>query len=170
VHFGMPHPMHQLPRARPDEAANVFPIWRRSWNRKPSGSPASATHSGQRTDRWKLFCRNAAPFGALKIKSSGSLGGNSARCSGAAIASARPLFCRFGPDLSGLQVRQGAQPTCVGHCVPVSVVVEVGEDASTCPIHRGPPPGLCLSNKCRGRLVAPRPTAPNGDLTSMVNT
>ena len=81
------------------------------------------------TDRWKLFHRNAAPFGALKIKSPGSLGGNSAGCSGAAIANARPLFCRFGPDLSGLRVRQGAQPTCVGHRVPVSVVVEVDEDA-----------------------------------------
>ena len=44
-----------------DEAANVLPVWRRSWNRKPSGSPASATHSGQRADRWKLFRRNAAP-------------------------------------------------------------------------------------------------------------
>ena len=41
----------------PDEAANVLPMWRRSWNRKPSGSPASATHSGQRADRWKLFRR-----------------------------------------------------------------------------------------------------------------
>jgi hypothetical protein len=32
-----------------------------------------------------------ATFGALKIKSSGSLGGNSARCSAATIANARPL-------------------------------------------------------------------------------
>ena len=70
----------------------MLPVWRRSWNRKPSASPASATHSAQRADRWKLFRRNAAPFGALKIKSSGSLGGNSARCSGAAIANARPLY------------------------------------------------------------------------------
>jgi hypothetical protein len=56
-------------------------VCRRSWNRKPSGSPASATHSAQRADRWKLFRRNAAPFGPLKIRSSGSLVGNSARCS-----------------------------------------------------------------------------------------
>jgi hypothetical protein len=30
--------------------------------------------------RWKLFRRNAAPFGPLKIRSSGSLRGNSAMC------------------------------------------------------------------------------------------
>jgi hypothetical protein len=42
----MPDPMQQLLCARPYEAANVFPMWR-AWNRKPSGSPASATHSGQ---------------------------------------------------------------------------------------------------------------------------
>jgi hypothetical protein len=47
-------------------------VCRRSWNRKPSGSPASATHSAQRADRWTLFRRNAAPFGPLKISSSGS--------------------------------------------------------------------------------------------------
>ena len=57
----------------------MFPVWRRSWNRKSSGSPASATHFAQRTDRWKLFRRNAAPIGPLKIRFSGSLGGNSAR-------------------------------------------------------------------------------------------
>jgi hypothetical protein len=73
--------MHQLRVLAPEEAANVFPVWRRSWNRKPSGSPASATHFAQRTDRWKLIRRNAAPIGPLKIRFSGSLGGNSARCS-----------------------------------------------------------------------------------------
>jgi integrase len=72
----------------PDEAANVLPVWRRSWNRKPSGSPASATHSAQRTDRWKLFRRNAAPFGRLKISSSGSVDGNLARCSRTTATSA----------------------------------------------------------------------------------
>jgi hypothetical protein len=46
----------------PDEAANVLPVWRRSWNRKPSGSPASATHSAQRTDRWKLFLSQRGPL------------------------------------------------------------------------------------------------------------
>jgi hypothetical protein len=39
------------------------------------------------------------------------------------------LCCRFGPDLSGLGARQSAQPTCVGHRVTVSVLIEVGEDA-----------------------------------------
>jgi|SRR4029450_5710554 hypothetical protein len=37
--------------------------------------------------------------------------------------------CRSGADLSDLRVRQGAQPTSVGHGAPVSVVVEVSENA-----------------------------------------
>jgi hypothetical protein len=57
----------------PDEAANVFPMWRRSWNRKPSASPASATDSGQRGDQWKLFRRR--PIGAVKIKPPDRSGG-----------------------------------------------------------------------------------------------
>jgi hypothetical protein len=113
-------------------------MWRRSWNQKPSGSPASVTHSGNALIKGSCF---AAPFGAFKIKSSGSLDGNSARCSGAAIANARPLFGRFGPDPSGLRVRQGAQPTCIGHRVPVSVVIEVGENAKLLSVPLADPVG-----------------------------
>ena len=48
AHTRVPHPMHQLRMLAPDEAANVLPVWRRSWNRKPRGESASATHSAQR--------------------------------------------------------------------------------------------------------------------------
>jgi hypothetical protein len=53
--YRVPHPMISSRVLAPDEAANVFPVWRRSWNRRPSGSPASATHSGQRADRCDLL-------------------------------------------------------------------------------------------------------------------
>jgi hypothetical protein len=83
----------------PDEAAHAFTMWRRSWNQSPQTvRPRPRIRANALVDG-SCF---AAPFGALKIKSSGSLGGNAARCSGAAIANARPLFYRFGPDLSGL--------------------------------------------------------------------
>jgi hypothetical protein len=47
--------------------------------------------------------------------------------------------------------------------------------ASTRPIHRERRQAAALSNRCRGRLVAPRPMAPNGErpwstLTGRVNT
>jgi hypothetical protein len=33
--YRVPHPMISSRVLAPDEAANVFPVWRRSWNRRP---------------------------------------------------------------------------------------------------------------------------------------
>jgi hypothetical protein len=106
----------------------------------------------------------AAPFGALKIKSSGSLGGNSAS---ALVQRLRTpgLSCRFGPDLSGLRVRQGAQPTCVGHRVPVSVVVEVSEDAKVLSVPLadavGPPIQIGVAVRASVEVIMVRAVEPH---------
>jgi hypothetical protein len=86
----------------PDEAANTFPMWCRSGNRKPPASPASATHSGQRADQWKLFRR---PLRCIAAQNPADRGGNSARCPAAAIANARPLPSRPVPAYECVRVR-----------------------------------------------------------------
>jgi hypothetical protein len=97
--------------------------------------------------------------------SSGSLVGNSARRSSAAIANARPLFCPFGPDLSCLRVRQGAQLTCVGHRVPVSVVVEVGEDTKVLSVPLayavGPPVQIGFAVRASVEVIMVRAVEPH---------
>jgi hypothetical protein len=85
---GLPHPMHQLPRARPRRGRQRVSYVAQSV--EPEALRQSGPRPRIRANALIDGSCFAAPFGALKIKSSGSLGGNS-RCSGAASAKARPL-------------------------------------------------------------------------------
>jgi len=61
AHTRVPHSMHQLPGAPPRGGRQRVPCVAQIVEPEALRQSASATHFAQRTDRWKLFRRNAAP-------------------------------------------------------------------------------------------------------------